>query len=212
MRQKTPLESTVQKYIEFLIAVRNHALPHDCQFTLKNLVSNYKINKTVIIALHKLDIAKLNKGSKSKWFWMKDEVQPDRQLALTVLNFLLELNKKQIVTPITGLDAETKGYLKAIHDHLINTTPKQNNLTGGLKQGLLSKALNQSQVSAGNHLFSQVESDESKKFELLKAISGGVYEASLKFIMSSADTASIETTNEFIITATEDLFNKFFKK
>lgn len=138
MRQKKPLESIVLKYIDFLKEVQSYAVPNTTRYkTIQERIKEASINKSVLIALRKLEIIHLIDDY--TWDWFNGD--PNKNLALEVLNYLLELNKKQIVTPITGLDAETKGYLKAIHDHLINATPKQNNSTEGTKTRLIIKGI-----------------------------------------------------------------------
>jgi hypothetical protein len=203
MRQKKPLESTVLKYIDFLKEIHSYALPNTSNYkTIQQRIKDNSINKSILIALRKLEIIHLIDDY--TWDWFKGDA--NKTLALEVLNYLLELNKKQIVTPIAGLDEDTKGYIKAIHDHLISNANKQNDSTQGFKTSMLGKALNQAEQNPGNHLFSKVENDESKKFELLKVIVGGIY--GNQYFTERYCTP--EMTN-IAIDATEDLFNKFFK-
>lgn len=197
MRQKLVSNGTLNKYIAFLILIQNKG---DYSQSLKELVAMKSINKSVIIALKKLKI--IHWVNDLNWQWLTIR-EADKQLALEVLNFLLELNKKEIVTPIAGLDEDTKGYIKAIHDHLISNLQNKQSSLEGLKTGMLSKALNQAPMNA-NTLFSEVQSEQDKKFELLKAVAGGWF-AQSDFI------TPYEQVNDKILGATDDLFNKFFK-
>lgn len=196
MRQKRVLSHIQEKYIAFLTMLKEKQFDGE---SLKYLVQINKINKSVIKAMRELGIIEYKNDNLYKWI-TDDNFN---KIALELLNYLLELNKKQIVTPIAGLDAETKGYLKAIHDHLIHSATKQDNPIQGLKQPLLSKALNQVQQSAGNNLFSQVETKQSQKFELLKAVAGGWY-------AQYDPITPFEILNDSILKATDDLYDKFF--
>lgn len=199
MRQKIARNYIVEKYINFLQIVQQNS-----NQSLKYLVQINSINKSVIIALKKLNL--IYWSNDNDWHWIANEV--NKQLALEVLNFLLELNKKEMLTPIMGLDEDTKGYIKAIHDHLISNSQNKQSSLDGLKTGMLSKALNQVEQTNSNHLFTQVENNEAKKFELLKAIASGVYTK----IDGLTNEVDIDVYNDGIICATEDLFNKFFSK
>lgn len=206
MRQKTANPKIVEKYIDFLEVVKIQSNEH--RITLQELVKNRNINKSVIKAFYELKIIQRHETSAYHYKWIGEE--PSKLQALEVLNYCLELGKKQIVTPISGLDEDTKGYIKAIHDRLISNSQKQNTSRDPIKDGILARALNQAPMNT-NTLLSEVQSEQDKKFELLKSIAPGVYNASLCFIMNSGDSASIESTNLFLIEAAEDLFNKFFK-
>lgn len=202
MRVKKPLEATISKYVDFLNEVKDYSYPHKSVFvTIQFRIKNNHINKSVLPAMIKMEIIKL--VNDNEWNWMAGE--PDRKMALEVLNFCLELNKKQITTPISGFESEIIAYVKEIRDNLIHNTTKQTDSVHGLKSGLLSKALNQAEVSQTNHLFTQIETEQSKKFELLKAVTSGWY-AQYDHI------TPFQNVNDKIILATDDLYNKFFKK
>lgn len=201
MRQKKPLEGTVLKYIDFLQEIHTYSYPEKSYYTIHEVITKTQINKSILRALIKLDIITL--VDDLTWNWLLKE--PTRELALEVLNYLLEKGKKQIVTPIIGLDSETRAYVKEIRDLMISNSQNKSDASQGLKSGLLAKAFNQSEISPNNHLFSKVESDKNKKFELLKAVAGGWF-AQSDFI------TPYQQINDTILLATEDLFNKFFKK
>lgn len=198
MRQKRCLDSIVTKYVLFLQCLRENQFSGQ---SLKYLVQVSKINKSVIKGLISLKFIDWESDNK----WGLNLIGISKTDALELLNYLLELNKKQIVTPIAGLDDETKGYIKAIHDHIVSNSQNKQGSSEGLKTPMISKALNQ---DTPTHLFSQVESNEAKKFELLKSIAGGVYN-NVNVMGCSGDISDL---NESIISATEDLFNKFFSK
>lgn len=99
MREKKCLESTVDKYINFLIAVK--ANENDKYASMDYLIEQHKINKSVrktLITLFIIDY-------KSNNFWHYLSFEPDRKLALTVLDHLLEKGKKSRHTPIAGMEA-----------------------------------------------------------------------------------------------------------
>lgn len=164
-----------------------HAGSYDV--TISELYKFHKISKSTFSVCKKLEFVN------DRFDWLVGD--PTREMALRVLEILRQQASKRIDVVlsddfVTAIDRLTTS---------MNTLSVQNEKS--LKSPLLSRALNQAEQSHGNHLFSQVESDECKKFELLKAIASGYY--------SQSPMLTHEIGNDWILTATEDLFNKFFK-
>lgn len=104
MREKKPLEKTVEKYIEFLKMLKlysNFDENREGAITLKEFIAQGKINKNIYSTLLNLHIIDLERPT--KWNYLSFE--PDRKLALTVLDNLLVKNKKSRHTPIAGMEA-----------------------------------------------------------------------------------------------------------
>lgn len=185
-------ELAIEKTTEFLADIKYH---YDCgfKFNSNELHKKHEISKSTFSIVKKLGFFENGK-------WIVED--PNRQQALSILEVLRQQASKRIDVALSD------DFVSAI-DRLttsMNTLSLQNEKS--LKSPLLSRALNQAEQSHGNHLFSQVESDESKKFELLKAIASRVYTT----VSGLTNDQDIEIYNLGIIEATEDLFNKFFQK
>lgn len=167
-----------------------HAGSYDV--TISELYKFHKISKSTFSVCKKLEFVN------DRFDWLVGD--PTREMALRVLEILRQQASKRIDVVlsddfVTAIDRLTTS---------MNTLSIQNESgLNRIKSPMLGRALNQVEQNHGNHLFSQVESDESKKFELLKAIASGYY--------SQSPMLTHEIGNDWIMTATEDLFNKFFK-
>lgn len=118
MRQKSVTFKTVNKYINFLNAIKNHNKDHKLPTPIEQLVADFNINKTIIKALEVLNIIKRN--SKTSWEWLADE--PDKKMALTILDYLLHLKKPQQPALLPEYITQITSLLKEISEKL---TPHQ---------------------------------------------------------------------------------------
>lgn len=191
-------EKAIEKTLHFLTDLKIASDNNHFILSTTEMQKLHGISKSTHSICKKLGI--LDKSGK----WVA--VNPHREMALQILEVLRQQASKRI-------DVDFGGDFKSSMDSLISSMDKllfrTEDSLNRLKTPLLSRALNQSEQSQGNHLFSQVESDESKKFELLKAIASGIHSV---WTEGKANAEAIGNTNNFIILATEDLFNKFFKK
>lgn len=183
-------EKAIEKTLHFLTDLKIASDNNHFILSTTKMQQLHGISKSTYSICKKLGI--LDKTGK----WVA--VNPHREMALQILEVLRQQASKRIDVAlsddfVTAIDRLTTS---------MNTLSIQNEKA--LKSPLLSRALNQAEQSQGNHLFSQVESDESKKFDLLKAIASGYY--------SQSPMLTHEIGNDWILTATEDLFNKFFEK
>ena len=117
MRNKTALPKTVDKYINFLLAVRLNSAAID-PLHIEEIVKLFCINKSVVKPLSKLNI--INRTAKDAYTWI--ERYPDKQMALQLLDYVLHTKKRQepVLLPewATMLDV-----LKEIRDSLKVTQP-----------------------------------------------------------------------------------------
>lgn len=160
-------------------------------FTFTEMQQRHNISKSTYSICRKLNFI----GSRGQWL----VGSPQREMALQILEVLRQQASKRIDVALSS-DFETA--LERLTTSM-NTLSLQNEKS--LKSPLLSRALNQVEQNPGNHLFSKVENDESKKFELLQSIASGWY-------AQYDHLTPYQNVNDSIILATEDLFNKFFKK
>lgn len=182
-------EKAIEKTLHFLTDLKIASDNNHFILSTTEMQQLHGISKSTYSICKKLGII----DKTGKWV----TVNPNREMALQILEVLRQQASKRIDVAlsddfVTAIDRLTTS---------MNTLSTQNEKS--LKSPLLSRALNQAEQIHGNHLFSQVESDESKKFELLKAIASGWY--------ADPSVMDFSSSNNRIIEATEDLFNKFFK-
>lgn len=150
MREKKVLQKTIDKYVDFLDLVKAKAYgEYGALSNIDELIANSQINKSVTKAL--TDLKMVEFISKTQWTWLVGE--PDKQMALKVLDYLLHIKKPTTQPPLFPEWATTQiALLKEISQSLTNLQAKENKGSKGLK--LLQ---------------------EDKLFELVKAIATGVY-------------------------------------
>jgi hypothetical protein len=115
-REKKPLLKVLDKYEDFLKSLITNS--DGCELTIDELIKEFQINKYIKKAL--IDLKIIDLETDKKWHWLSFQV--DKNLILTVLNYILERSKKT-VQPNLPLDGFTKAleqqneileYLKAV--------------------------------------------------------------------------------------------------
>lgn len=186
MREKPPLERVITNYIDFLLAVKRNA--GQSNYTIDSLINIRCINKTISKALFDLSIID---GSKKSWEWISFE--PDRKLALTCLNFILERAKKQRVTPIAGME-ETNVILKALAQQFSDYVGKREHSYKTHPIGLKSETL-----------FAYQDTKQDLINKAAFAIATGVYGTEDAWMEAS------EERNSKIVFAAKDLVTQLLK-
>lgn len=179
-------ETAIEKTLAFLnnVKILNS---ENKDYKASSLQQSWGINKSTYSACVKLKFIKDKKLL----------IDADRVHALQILEVLRQTASKRIDVALS--DDFTTAIERLTTS--MNTLSIQNEKS--LKSPLLSRALNQSEQRQGNTLFGEVESNEAKRFELLKAVASS---------WQRDDVMSVEWNSLQIIEATEDLFNKFFSK
>lgn len=198
MRERKATDKTVSKTLHFLEALQAKCEGTEWQdYTTSQLHQQFNVSKSTFSTCLKLGIVK---KSKEGLEFLKEN--PNKDMALQVLGVLLENAKKQIVTPISP------EWITPITDALQEISEK---ISIGIQQN--KNRLNEPKIAPKEpSLFSAQEKRDEQKFDLLKAIAGGVYEFATPFVMNESDTATIDSTNEFILKATDNLFTKYYAK
>lgn len=99
IRQKKPIQKVLEKYEHFLKTVK--ALQNDPHSpNLNSLIKEFEINKYVKTAL--INLAIIDIESENVYHWLSFDI--DKQLVLTILNYILERSKKtrQVNLPLEG--------------------------------------------------------------------------------------------------------------
>lgn len=198
MRERKATDKTVSKTLHFLEALQAKCEGTEWQdYTTSQLHQQFNVSKSTFSTCLKLGIVKRSKDGLE---WIKENA--NRDLALQILGVLLENAKKQIVTPISP------EWITPITDALQEISEK---ISIGIQQN--KNRLNEPKIAPKEtSLFSAQEKREEQRFDLLKAIAGGVYEFATPFVMNDGDTATIDSTNEFILKVTDNLFTKYYAK
>lgn len=198
MRERKATDKTVSKTLHFLEALQAKCDGTEWQdYTTSQLHQQFNVSKSTFSTCLKLGIVK---KSKEGLEFLKEN--PNKDMALQVLGVLLENAKKQIVTPISP------EWITPITDALQEISEK---ISIGIQQN--KNRLNEPKIAQKEpSLFSAQEKRDEQKFDLLKAIAGGVYEFAAPFVMNDGDTATIDSTNEFILKVTDNLFTKYYAK
>ena len=191
MRERKVNEKAVEKTIAFLESLK-FKFDNNLKISTTELQEEYEISKSTYSICKKL---KFISGGK----WVVDE--PNRFHALQILEVLRQQSSKRTDMPLSG------DFITAIERLTDSMKILSTHNEKSFKQPILSRALNQVEQHNGNHLFSQVQNDEAKRFELLKAIAGGVYSS----YHDALSMATAQIINDFVLGASQDLFNKFFK-
>lgn len=188
MREKMCREVTVDKYTEFLNAVKlNGDNPH---IDLFGLIANYEINKSVAKAL--FDLAILD-GNYKIWEWLSFEV--DKKLSLTILNYLLERSKKSRATVIAGLE-DTNSVLRSLSEKVTEYITRREH------------ALKQPQIPSNGNLFAEVDTKNDLICKAAFAIAAGIYASPLTGALT---IELIPIINQTIVFAAKDLVNQLLK-
>lgn len=183
-RVKKCLEPTVEKYISFLQDIS------DVNATsLSYKIQYYKINKSVKRAL--IDLAIIDYENDSEWEYLSFE--PDRKLALTILNYLLERSKKSRGVIIPGME-ETNAILKALSQQFSDYVGKREHSYKTHPLGLKSETL-----------FSEIDSKQDLINKAAFAIATGVYGTEDAWMEAS------EERNSKIVFAAKDLISQLLK-
>lgn len=122
----------------------------------------------------------INRISKNSWEWIAEK-EPDKAMVLALLDYVLHSNKQQIPALLPDYITKITDLLKEISEKLNPT------------------------IEIGE----AKEFDRDKEFKLVSSIAGGVYKEAFKYIQSSSDGATIQSTNAFIISAANNLLNQF---
>lgn len=197
MRHRKASDTAVNKTLNFLLA-----LQHKCEgtdftdFTTTQLHIAFKVSKSTYSVCKKLEIVRETKDGIE---FLKEN--PNREMALSVLGVLLEQAKKEVVTPISANWTALNETLRDISEKISMGLNRNNPTLSAVKT-----------PPKEARLFDVQEKREEQRFDLLKAIAGGVYEFATPFVMNESDTATIDSTNEFILKVTDNLFTKYYAK
>lgn len=203
MREKPAKEKTIYKYIEFLKDVKCYDVFEHTE--LSELIAKHEINKSVRKAL--IDLSIIDYKDNAVWHYLSFE--PSRQLAMTVLNFLLERAKKQRVIPIAGME-EMNATIRALSEKVTEYIQRRES---GFKQPQTHVTNgNSSQIHSKNDyysLFSEVDTKTDLINKAAFSIATGVYE---KYGLSKDHNIyDISERNERIVFSAKDLVNQLLK-
>lgn len=190
-RQKKPLQKVIDKYEEFLKALISNSGGYN--ITLDEMISEYQINKYIKTALINLKIIDLE--TDKKWYWLSYNV--DKNLILTILNYILEKSKKtpQVNLPLEGFTKaleqqnEILEYLRSI---------KQDRSPNGFKMPLKE-----------TNLFEKEDLKEQRRWEMYKAILTALYSG---HVMGDLSADLVDILNEFALSVSDNALVKFYSK
>ena len=194
MRDRKANELSVQKTIAFLKDL------HDlCDFNLsqnpRELQRLHKISNSTFDACLKLNIVKKDNIG---WEWLKET--ENREMALQILNYLLEKSKKKITIPIDGLGEITTS-LKQISERLASISTQNERALNGLKSPQTSQ--HETASIKANDLFTTTDKKEEQKFKIFLAVISGSYS-------SIGDDYEAQAKEAVIVT--NHLFNQYFSQ
>jgi len=193
MREKTARDLVVNRYIEFLKDVQCYDVFEHTE--LSELIAKHGINKSVRRAL--IDLAIIDLKDNAYWNYLSFE--PNKPLALSVLNYLLERSKKSRATVIAGLE-ETNAVLRSLSETVNNYIQRRESV------------LKQTAMPSNGNLFSEVDSKQNMRVDIAKHIAGAVFGKSLPYIVNPGDSATIDETSRMIVTMTDSLISELSKK
>ncbi len=193
MRIRKANEAAINKTLNFL-----NALQHKCdgtdftEYTTSQLHIAFQVSKSTYSVCKKLSIVKeIPTGIE----WIKE--QPNREMCLQILGVLLEQKKKEVVMPISTEWLNLSEVLTDISEKLTIGINQQKSILNRPVLPLKEPSL-----------FDAQEKKADQRFELIKAVASGVYQFATPFIMKGDDLATIDSTNQFILEAVEDLLTK----
>lgn len=180
-RERKPNESAIQNMIAFLIDLQSQS---DYDYLLDHvsitfLATKHKVSQTAGSILKELGIIEVDE-SKHSWKWKANN--PERKMALMVLDKLLQKRKPGIYTPLFPYMAKMVTLLEEISAKLNNVSPIENNAIQGFKT-------------------------IDKTFEVFKAVTTGIYSHS-----GVNSPFAFNYVNEQIIKVTEDLLKQYNEK
>lgn len=225
MRTRTANNNAVENIIAYLKQVKlfsngnNHSHIH----SLSSIARDFNVSNTTGVVLKEAKI--IMSLSCYDWTWLTTE--PNRELALVVMDKLLHRVKKEVVTAIPGF-SEIGCLLKEISDKITIGMSENNNRSQGLK-----RALN---ITHETNLFSKQEQRQRDRLYLAGKIASAIYrnlkvcEHEYEYVESKvfgignsrcrkcgkecspfAEETGFETANIFIIKATDNLLEQLNK-
>lgn len=191
IREKKPLLKVLDKYEDFLKSLITNS--GGCELSLDEMISQFQINKYIKTALINLKIIDLE--TDKKWHWLSFQV--DKNLILTILNYILEKSKK---TPQVNLPLE--GFTKALE--------QQNEILEYLKAVKQDRSLNVTRTPVKEtNLFEKEDLKEERRFELFKAVLPSLYTGR---ILGELTADLTEVLNEFALSISDNALVKFYSK
>lgn len=195
-RQRSANEQAIDKTLKYLFEVKNLCKPIFNVYPTIQAERN-GISKSSGSALKTLGIIK--HLGKNKYEWLKGE--PDRQMALLILEKLRVRQQKTIDSPVLP---NMGALIEAV-----NSLTEKLTLTSNLPKHRTVEPKTPS-------LFADQESKEAIRLKILCSITSGVYNMEYKETVSEPfsiySPEHVHHLNNAIIEATEDLMNKFNSK
>jgi len=198
MRQKKPLEIVVSKYMLFLTDIRDYGEDFPACY-ISQLIEDYKINKSVKMAMRELAIIDYEKDN--LWHWLQGDVT--KELVLTVLNYINDRAKKQKVVAIAGLE-HTNAVLQKLSETVSNYIHRRETV------------LKVPQIASNGNLFSEVDTKNDLVNKAAFAIASSTYYDTTHIInikepFNFWNDQHIHYQNERIVFAAKDLVNQLLK-
>jgi hypothetical protein len=200
MREKKCLPKTIEKYVEFLHYIKEHSLPYKPEIDLNDIIKLFKINKTILRALKELSI--IDTTDCKTWEYLS--FNPDKTLALSVLNYILEIEKKQKVVLLPGF-TESVALLQKISEKM-DTYVTQ------------TRVFNQGAKNAPKEvdMFAEQNQKFRDRVSIAKHIASGVYQQFYEETVTEPfniyNSEHCHHLNNQIVLAADDLLSKLYAK
>lgn len=198
MRERIQNEKAVNNMLAFLREVNERCETGNLK-SITWLCVKHEISKTAGTACKELKIVVSEEGI-YKWV---PKAPPGRHMALEILDNLLHRSKKKIDSPVFP---DMAAFADKIVAKLDSIATQNENGFKGVKGRLLGRALPQASM-AGNGLFSEVESKQSVKIDLLKSVLTGLYSGR---VLGDLTPQIIGELNLSAVTVVDDVYNKFY--
>lgn len=179
MRQRTVNEQAANKTLVFLKDVHVKCLAIS-SINFSKLYDEHRVSKSTASCMIKLGI--LNSVGEGYYHWIGNE--PNREMALQVLELLRRRNDKMVAVPLTGFESLVDSL--AIIAEGMKRQPKSSNET------------------KENNFFTPADKKQDDLIKIVSAIAGGVYN-------NWNDLNDYSAINIRIVTAAQDLLTKVYK-
>lgn len=178
MRKRTVNQRALEKLSLLIFEVRGR-LANKENLNFSQLYNTYNVSKSTISVAKKLGYIIEVDGYLT---WNNPDQHSDRVIGLKILEALRQQSDKQSDKPISDLWVAEINSIKSLLSEIRSNTKDR-------ATGLKSTSISERVYLAGQ-------------------IASGIYMGILKYIQNQNDTASIDGTSDFIISATDDLLKK----
>jgi hypothetical protein len=170
------------------------------------LYSEYAISKSTGSICKQLNIFSVNETG--TYNWLSDK-EPNREMALQILEQLRRRNDKMVIVPLAGFEAlvDTLGELvNGLNRVEISGDSEPVRIDVNPKNKMLSRALNQAEMG-NNTLFTESDKKHDERVGIIKTIAGSLFTGR---VLGDLDKQTVVALNDWAVYISDELLIKIY--